>query len=122
MSLAKSLSSETQPNSFTCRGSGGAAAAFLCIEAEAPTDQRDGETAVAQQGVVKSAQGKGPALRGAVVLPQLEDLAPPHRVAQRLGRLGAVAPHLCLRVGAVHAQVRGEILHCLLEGHAPRVQ
>src|SRR5439155_1301987 len=63
-----------------------------------------------------------PAPRGAEVFPQLEDLAPSHRVAQRLGRLGAIAAHLRLRVGAVHAQVRGEVLHPLLERHAPRVQ
>src|SRR2546427_233274 len=87
MSLAKSLSSETQPNSFTCRGSrlgargSGLGARFvrsvespapspaslLFIEAEAPADQRDGETAVVQQGVVEAAQGEGLALRGAEV-------------------------------------------------------
>src|SRR3989454_484370 len=83
MSLAKSLSSETQPNSFTCRGSrlgargSGLGARFirsvespapspdslLFIEAEAPADQRDGEAAVAQQGVMEAAQGEGLALR-----------------------------------------------------------
>src|SRR2546426_8348966 len=125
ISLAKSLSSETQPNSFTCRGSrlgargSGLGARFirsvespapspdslLFIEAEAPADQGDGETAVVQQRVVEAAQGEALALRGTEVLPQLEDLAPPHRVTQRLGRLGAGAPHLRLRVGAVHAQV-----------------
>src|SRR5882724_10480284 len=122
ISLAKSLSSETQPNNFACRGSGGEGAAPLGIEAEAPADQRDREAAVAEQSVVEAAQRESLALGGAEVLPQLEDLAPPHRVAQRLDRLRAVAPHLRLRVGAVHAQVCGEILDGLLERHAPGVQ
>src|SRR3989454_1060163 len=142
ISLAKSWSSETQPNSFTCRGSrlgargSGLGPRFirsvespapspdslLFIEAEAPADQRDGEAAVAQQGVMEAAQGEGLALRGTEVLPQLEDLAPPHRVTQRLGRLGAIPPHLRLRVGAVHPQAGRHVLHRLLERHAPRVQ
>src|SRR5437867_3852761 len=71
---------------------------------------------------MEAAQGEGLAPRGTEVLPQLEDLAPSHRVAQRLGRLGAVPPHLRLRVGAVHAQVRRHMLHRLLERHAPRMQ
>src|SRR5256885_5113635 len=37
---------------------------LLFIEAEAPADQRDGEAAVAQQGVMEAAQGEGLALRG----------------------------------------------------------
>src|SRR6266550_3432443 len=79
-------------------------------------------TPVVQQRVVETAQGEALALRRAEVLPQLEDLAPTHRVAQRVGRLGTVTTHFRFRIRPVHPQVRRHELHCLLERHAARMQ
>jgi len=116
---AKSLSSETQPNSLTCRGRtpghrpgqpsgitsgrltpGAAPRGPQALGPEAPADQRDREAAVGAARRHGSAQGEGLALRGTEVLPQLDDLAPSHRVAQRLGRSAhtAAPPPLRWRV------------------------
>src|ERR1051325_2341087 len=119
ISLAKSFSSETQPNSWTWRGR---ARPLGGIEAETPADQGDRQTPVAEQCVVEVAQrGPGPPCRPQLVT-QLEDLTAPDGVAQRLRRLGAIAPYLRLRVGAIHVQLADELVHRLLERHAPGVQ
>src|SRR5207249_9591688 len=95
----------TAPNSFTWRGrrvvviaAAVAPATLPLIEAQSPADQRDGKAGVAQHRIVELAQREAGAARRAILLPQLQQLAPPHRVAQRVRGLGAVAPHLGLRV------------------------
>src|SRR5881296_2827216 len=52
ISLAKSLSRETAPNSLTCLGSEGR----LLTQAESPADQSDGQAAIWQHGVMERAQ------------------------------------------------------------------
>src|SRR5256884_2620618 len=131
MSLAKSFRSETQPNSLTWRGSRLGARgsglgtrvvrsvespapspdSLLFIEPEAPADQRDRQAAVAEQRVVEGAQREFRPARRLEVLAQLEDLASPHGVAQRLRRLGAIAAHFRFRGGPIHLPLGDELVH-----------
>src|SRR5947199_10574186 len=73
ISLAKSLSSETAPNSFTGRGSRAAGAASLpLMQTQAPPDQRDGQAAVLEDRIVEAAQRERRPARRAKVLAQLQ--------------------------------------------------
>src|SRR2546430_4692328 len=121
MSLAKSFSSETQPNSLTWRGSrpgargSGLGARFVrsvespapspdslvFIEAEAPADQRDRQAAVAEQRVGGGAQRELRPARRLEVLAQLEDLTTPHGLAQRLSGIGAITAPIRFLVVAI---------------------
>src|SRR5207247_11213461 len=117
ISLAKSLSRETAPNSLTCRGS----ACRSLTQAESPTNQGDGHAAVREHGVVKSAQREAAALRFAEIVAQPQQLAPADRIAQLIRGPGTVAPHLGLRVAALHVQLIHHLIHCLVARHAARV-
>src|SRR5688572_15407643 len=118
ISLAKSLRRETAPNSLTCLGSAGR----LLTQAESPANQRDGQAAVGQHGVVKGAQGEAVAPRFLEVVAQPQQLAPPHGVAQLVGGPRAVAPHLGLRVAALDVQLVHHLINGLVAGHAARMQ
>src|SRR2546422_8728685 len=54
ISLAKSFSSETNPNSLTGRGSRDAAAPLAAIESQTPPHQRDGQAAVLEERRVEA--------------------------------------------------------------------
>src|SRR5438132_12386938 len=116
ISLAKSLRRETAPNSLTCLGS------RLLTQAESPADQRDGETAVRQDGVVESAQREVVASRLPKIVAQPEQLAPPDGVAELIGGPGAVAPYFRLRIAALHVQLVHHLIDRLLAGHAARMK
>src|SRR5260370_26687177 len=68
ISLAKSLSRETNPKSATGRGS-------LTTEAQAPPDQGDREASVRQDRVVERTQGEATFAGGVEVLAQPQQLA-----------------------------------------------
>src|SRR6266571_2506032 len=85
ISLAKSLRRETAPNSLTCLGS------RLLTQAESPADQRDGQAAVREHGVVEGAQRKLAAPGFPKIVPQPEQLTPPDGVAKLIRGPGAVA-------------------------------
>ncbi len=72
ISLAKSLSSETSPNSLTVRGRRVADGPALLTEVQPPTNQRDGEAAVLQNRCMKTREREIGALGGTIVVPQLE--------------------------------------------------
>src|SRR6267143_1469159 len=120
ISLAKSLRRETAPISLTCLGSAGGGR--LLTQAESPANQRDGQAAVWEHGVVKGSQREAVALRFAEVGAQPEQLAPSDRVAQLVRRPGAVAPHLGLGIAALDVQLAHHLIDRLLARHAARVQ
>src|SRR5437879_12818070 len=116
ISLAKSLRRETAPNSLTCLGS------RLLTQAESPADQRDGETAVRQDGVVESAQREVVASRLPKIVAQPEQLAPPDGVAELIGGPGAVAPYFRLRIAALHVELVYNLIDRLLAGPSTRLE
>src|SRR5713226_9736593 len=115
ISLAKSLSSETNPKSATGRGS-------LPTEAQAPADQGDGEAPIRQDRVVERTQGEGTLASSVEVLAQPQQLAPPDRVAELVARRRAVAAHFVLCVGALQMQLAHHHVDRLLDRHPPRMQ
>src|SRR3989441_7563788 len=116
ISLAKSLRRETAPNSSTCLGS------RLLTQAESPADQRDGQAAVGQHGVMEGAQCEAMAFGFAEIVAQPQQLAPSDGIAQLIRRPGAVAPHFGLRVAALDVQFVHHLIDGLLASHAARVQ
>src|SRR5882762_4990639 len=118
ISLAKSLRRETAPNSLTCLGS----CWRSLTQAESPADQRDGQAAVREHGVVEGAQREAVALRLAEVVAQPEQLAPSDCIAQLVRRPRAVAPHFGLGVAALDVELVHHLIDCLLARHAARVQ
>src|SRR6185436_3148012 len=100
ISLAKSLRRETAPNSLTCLGS----CWRSLTQAESPAYQRDRQAAIGQDRLVEAAQGETVALRFAEIVPQPQQLAPPHGITQLIRGPGAVAPHLGLGVAALDVQ------------------
>src|SRR5260370_442460 len=113
--LAKSFSSETNPTSRASRGS-------LLTQPQPPANHAYRESAVGENRVVERAQRESRALGHAEVVPQSQQLAPAHRVTQRVGRRAAVAAHLRLGVAAVHVQRVDHLVHGLRERDAAGVQ
>src|SRR5882672_11102658 len=117
ISLAKSLRRETAPNSLTCLGRAGRS----LTQAKSPANQRDGQAAVREHGVVKPAQREAAALRFAEIVSQAQQLAPADGIAQLIRGPGAVAPHFRLRVAALHVQLVHHLVDRLIARHAARV-
>src|SRR6266576_1823847 len=126
ISLAKSLSSETAPNSLTCLGRGGACCAptsgGLLTQAESPANQRDGQAAIGQHGVMEGAEGEARPFGFAEIVAQAEQLAPADRVAQLIRRPGTVAADFRFGVPAFHVQLVHHLIHGLVACHAAGMQ
>ena len=94
----------------------------MLTQAESPADQRDGQAAVREHGVVEGAQRKVAAPGFPKIVPQPEQLTPPDGVAKLIRGPGAVAPHLRLGVAALDVQLVHHLVDRLLPCHAARVQ
>src|SRR3989440_9682285 len=97
ISLAKSLRSETAPNSLTCLGS----SSSLFTQAESPADQRDGKTTVREDGIMEAAERKLFSFCLAEIVAQPEEFAPADRIGQLIRGPRAIAPHFRLGVAAL---------------------